>query len=96
MAYVICLLRVTLLPFDVLEFAINTNGRRAHPNYPAEFDIYLDTTGDGVPDFVVFNAENGGFSVTGQNVVFLGNLSHWYSNGLLLHGRGSQLRQRDH
>ena len=60
---------------DYLEFAINTNGRRAHPNYPAEFDVYIDTTGDGVPDFVVFNAENGGFSVTGQNVVFLGNLS---------------------
>jgi len=60
---------------DFLEFAINTNGRRAHPNYPAEFDIYLDTTGDGKPDFVVFNAENGGFGATGQNVVFLANLS---------------------
>jgi minor extracellular serine protease Vpr len=60
---------------DFLEFAINTNGRRAHPNYPAEFDIYIDTTGDGVPDFVVFNAELGGFSVTGQNAVFLFNLS---------------------
>jgi hypothetical protein len=56
---------------DFLEFAINTNGRRAHPNYPAEFDVYLDTTGDGVPDFVVFNAENGGFGATGQNVTFL-------------------------
>ena len=66
---------LTGLPFDVLEFAINTNGRRAHPNYPAEFDIYLDTTGDGVPDFVVFNAENGGFGVTGQNVTFLANLT---------------------
>jgi minor extracellular serine protease Vpr len=66
---------LTGLPFDVLEFAINTNGRRAHPNYPAEFDIYLDTTGDGKPDFVVFNAENGGFGVTGQNVTFLFNLA---------------------
>ena len=65
----------TGLPFAVLEFAINTNGRRAHPNYPAEFDVYLDTTGDGVPDFVVFNAENGGFGATGQNVTFLANLS---------------------
>lgn len=60
---------------DYLEFAINTNGRRAHPNYPAEFDVYLDTNGDGVPDFVVFNAENGGFSATGQNVTFLANLT---------------------
>jgi subtilisin family serine protease len=60
---------------DVLEFAINTNGRRAHPNYPAEFDIEVDTTGDGVPDYVVFNAENGGFSATGQNLVFLADLN---------------------
>lgn len=60
---------------DYLEFAINTFGRRAHPNYPAEFDIYLDTTGDGVPDFVVYNAENGGFGVTGQNLTFLANLT---------------------
>ena len=60
---------------DYLEFAINTNGRRAHPNYPAEFDVYLDTTGDGVPDFVVYNAENGGFGVTGQNLTYLANLT---------------------
>ena len=66
---------LTGIGFDLLEFAINTNGRRAHPNYPAEFDIYLDTTGDGVADFVVFNAENGGFGATGQNVTFLANLA---------------------
>ncbi len=61
----------TGLPFDVAEFAINTNRRRAHPNYPAEFDIEIDSNGDGVPDFVVFNSENGGFGVSGQNVVFV-------------------------
>ena len=60
---------------DYLEFAISTYGRRAHPNYPAEFDVLIDTTGDGTPDYVVFNAENGGFSATGQNLVFLGNLA---------------------
>lgn len=60
---------------DYLEFAINTNGRRAHPNYPAEFDVYLDTTGDGQPDFVIFNAENGGVAVSGQNVTFVANLA---------------------
>ena len=65
----------TGLPFDVVEFAINTKGRRAHPNYPAEFDVEIDTTGDGVADFVVFNAENGGFGVTGQNAVRVGNLA---------------------
>ncbi len=60
---------------DVLEFAISTNGRRAHPNYPAEFDIEVDTNGDGMPDYVVFNAENGGFGATGQNLVFVADLN---------------------
>ena len=58
-----------------LQFAINTFGERAHPNYPAEFDVYIDTTGDGSPDFVVYNAENGGFGATGQNVVTVVNLA---------------------
>src|SRR5262249_43068222 len=35
----------------------------------------IDTNGDGVPDFVVFNAENGGFGASGQNVVFIANLA---------------------
>ena len=60
---------------DFLEFAISTFGRRAHPNYPAEFDVYIDSNNDGTPDFVVFNAENGGFSASGQNVVFVANLA---------------------
>ncbi|HEY0856792.1 MAG TPA: S8 family serine peptidase [Albitalea sp.] len=58
-----------------LQFAIHTFGERAHPNYPAEFDIYIDTTGDGTPDFVAYNLENGGFAVTGQNVVGVVNLN---------------------
>ena len=33
------------------------------------------SNGDGVPDYVVFNAENGGFGVTGQNLVFVANLN---------------------
>ncbi|HEY6640809.1 S8 family peptidase [Povalibacter sp.] len=60
---------------DYLEFAIATYGRRVHPNYPAEFDIYIDTNRDGVDDFVVYNGESGGFSVTGQNVVNVVNLA---------------------
>ncbi len=60
---------LTGLPFAVLEFAINTNGRRAHPAYPGGFEIDIDTTGDGVADYFVFNFENGGFGATGQTLV---------------------------
>lgn len=58
-----------------LQFAVNTFGRRSHPNYPAEFDVEIDVNRDGTPDFVVFNAENGGFGATGQNVVVVLNLT---------------------
>lgn len=52
-----------------IQFGIDTYGARAHPNYPAEFDIYIDSNNDGTPDYVVFNLENGGFGTSGQNVV---------------------------
>jgi minor extracellular serine protease Vpr len=54
---------------DLLEFAITTFGRRAHPAYPAGFEIGIDTNSDGVEDFVVFSAESGGFNVSGQTLV---------------------------
>jgi len=57
-----------------IQFAINTFGVRAHPNYPAEFDIFIDANRDGTDDFVIFNVENGGFAATGQNVVAVGPL----------------------
>ncbi len=60
---------------DYLEFAISTRGRRAHPNYPAEFDVYIDIDGDGVDDFVVYNGEAGTFASTGQNLVNVVNLA---------------------
>ena len=60
---------------DYLEFAMSTFGRRVHPVYPAEFDIYIDSNNDGTDDYVVFNAENGGFSASGQDVVFIANLT---------------------
>jgi minor extracellular serine protease Vpr len=68
-------LPASVFGIDALEFAISTFGRRSHPNYPAEFDIEIDSNNDGTPDFVVFNAENGGFGATGQNVVFIANLA---------------------
>lgn len=58
-----------------VQFAIDTYGARAHPNYPAEFDILVDANRDGNPDAVVFNLENGAFGSTGQNVVASGPLA---------------------
>jgi len=52
-----------------IQFAINTYGERAHPNYPAEFDGLIDNNLDGEFDYVVFNSERGGFAASGQNVV---------------------------
>jgi subtilisin family serine protease len=58
---------------DYLQFAINTYGRRAHPNYPAEFDIGISLNRKAVTDFIVYNAELTGFGATGQNAVFVYN-----------------------
>jgi subtilisin family serine protease len=66
---------VRLAAPGILQFALNTFGRRAHPNYPAEFDVAIDVNRDGNDDFVVFNAELGGFGATGQNVVSVVNLT---------------------
>jgi hypothetical protein len=52
-----------------LQFAINTYGRRAHPAYPAEFDVFIDVNRDGVADYDVFTIENGGPDTSGQTVV---------------------------
>ena len=57
-----------------IQFAIDTWGRRSVAVYPAEFDVYIDSNRDGTPDFVVFNSENGGFGITGQDVVSVANL----------------------
>lgn len=58
-----------------IQFGIDTFGQRSHANYPAEFDIYIDSNNDGTFDYVVFNLENGGFGTTGQNVVEVFNLA---------------------
>lgn len=60
---------------SAIQFAINTYGKRSHPNYPAEFDIYIDVDRDSTPDFVLYNAERSGFAATGQNVIVVYNLT---------------------
>ncbi|MEP7061814.1 MAG: S8 family serine peptidase [Betaproteobacteria bacterium] len=62
------------LDADVIAFGINTWGSRAHPVYPAGFEIDIDTNGDGDPDFAIYNSEAGGFAVTGQTLVNVLNL----------------------
>lgn len=49
----------------VWAFAINTWERTALANFPAEFDIYLDTDQDGVEDYIVFNIDLGPFQGAG-------------------------------
>jgi hypothetical protein len=58
-----------------IQFAINTYGERAHPNYPAEFDVYIDNNRDGEFDYAIFNSESGAFASSGQNVVSVFNLA---------------------
>jgi len=58
-----------------IQFGITTFGQRAHPNYPAEFDVFIDVDRDGTSDFVVFNSENGTFASSGQNLVNVFNLA---------------------
>jgi minor extracellular serine protease Vpr len=58
-----------------VQFAVNTYGERSHPNYPAEFDVFIDNNNDGVDDFLIFNGELGTFASSGQNVVNVLNLA---------------------
>lgn len=58
---------------DIGQIAISTYGRRAHPNYPAGFEIHFDLEGDGLPEGIIFNAEGGAFASSGQNLVFAGS-----------------------
>ena len=60
---------VSGFPFDVVEFAFETNARRPHPAYPGGFEVDIDTTGDGVADYYVYTIEAGGFDASGQTLV---------------------------
>lgn len=63
-----------------LQFAISTYGERAHSAYPAEFDVFVDVNGDGVPDAVIYTAENGAFGSSGQTLVWAQKLNPNGSN----------------
>src|SRR6202022_2387040 len=63
-----------------VQFGINTFGSRSHPNYPAEFDVVINANATLTEGYALFNAENGGFAASGQNVTFVVNLKTGASN----------------
>jgi subtilisin family serine protease len=54
-----------------LQFAIASHTNRAHPAYPAEFDVSIDTDRDGNVDYILYNRELGTFASSGQCVIYL-------------------------
>lgn len=59
-----------------LQFAVDTYDLRASPNYPAEFDVLIDTTGGQNPNFDLFNTECGlSFAADGRTCSYLINLA---------------------
>lgn len=61
----------------VYAFAISTYQRLTIGSYPAEFDVFIDTNGDGTPDYVVFNAPASGQGTSDdvRTQVWVGNLA---------------------
>ena len=56
----------------VLSLAVSTWERQTHANAPAAFEWDIDTTGDGAPDYAVFNLDLGGGALSdGRNAVFV-------------------------
>jgi len=49
-------------PSFVYAIAVNTWERSIMGAFPAEFDVFVDTSGDGEPDYVVFNAPLNGLA----------------------------------
>jgi hypothetical protein len=74
----VCISSCTTTPVYGVQFAVTTFGQRSHPDFPAEFDIYIDANNDGQPDFVVFNGDIGALTtgtISGQNGVFVADLA---------------------
>ena len=75
----VCIAACSTTPVLGAQFAVTTFGQRSHPDVPAEFDMVIDANHDGVPDFVVFNADIGfettGTTFSGQNGVFVVDLA---------------------
>ena len=72
--------RVIDIGEPALQFAVTTFGRRAHPAYPAEFDVYVDVNNDGVADALVYTRESGDFGTSGRTLVVVQKLNPNGSN----------------
>lgn len=59
----------------VVQFAIANHDRYTLPNYPIEYDVYVDSDRDGDPDYVVYQGELGAFATSGQSVVYVVDLA---------------------
>ena len=59
----------TAAPNLGVQFLITTHEPNTHGVYPRGVELDIDTTGDGVADYFVFQNENGGFGASGQSVV---------------------------
>jgi len=57
-------------PSFVLALAVSTWERQTHANAPAAFEFQLDTSGDGVADYAIFNLDLAGNLTDGRNAVF--------------------------
>lgn len=57
-------------PSFVLALAVSTWERQTHANAPAAFEFQLDTSGDGVADYAIFNFDLAGNLTDGRNAVF--------------------------
>jgi hypothetical protein len=60
-----------LLAPDILQFAISTYGRRAHPLIPGGIGVVIDADRDGEPEFELFNADPFGGSNTGETITLI-------------------------
>lgn len=60
----------------VIDFAVTIYDKpyRASHNYPVGFEIQIDSNGDGVLDYVVFNADQA-FGTDGRNAVFVQDIN---------------------
>jgi len=59
----------------VLALAVATWERQTHANAPAAFEFDVDTSGDGVADYAIFNLDVAGNLTDGRNAVFVADLN---------------------